>query len=370
MVLATLHLTPPGIRVLFRTGLGLVPRVDLTHGAFDTKGLNCPNFREPPVQVIRHVHDLPPIARGGAVTIGNFDGVHLGHARIVNRLIERAQQIAGPAVVFTFDPHPARLLRPEACPPPLTWTQRKAELLSDLGIDWVVAYPTDMGLLSLTPQEFFDRVVVEVLGAQAIVEGPNFFFGKNRTGSIETLGQFAQVAGIQFDIVEPIEEQGALVSSSRIRDLVQLGRVGEARKWLTSPYRIRGLVTHGAGRGAELGFPTANLEGIDTLLPAHGVYAGVAWVAGQPKPAALNLGSNPTFGDMATKVEVHLIGSQQNLYGQILEVDFLERLRDTRAFDTADALKQRLDVDVQQAGEIANDYVLRANRQKAQPPEL
>lgn len=296
------------------------------------------------------------------MTIGNFDGVHRGHACILARLIERAKEVAGPAVVFTFDPHPARLLRPEACPPPLTWTQRKAELLSDLGIDWVVAYPTDMGLLSLSPQEFFDRVVVEVLDAQAIVEGPNFFFGKNRTGSVETLAQFAKAANIAFDIVETVEEQGAIVSSSRVRDLVQLGRVGEARQWLTSPYRIRGLVTHGAGRGADLGFPTANLEGIDTLLPAHGVYAGVAWVAGSPTPAALNLGSNPTFGDMATKVEVHLIDSNQTLYGQILEVDFLERLRDTRPFDSAEALQQQLEVDVTAANETANQYLASPKR--------
>jgi riboflavin kinase/FMN adenylyltransferase len=309
------------------------------------------------VQVIRHVHDLPPIARGGAVSIGNFDGVHLGHARIIAKLLERAREVGGPAVVFTFDPHPARLLRPEACPPPLTWTERKAELLAGLGVDWVVAYPTDMGLLSLVPREFFDRVILEVLDARAIVEGPNFFFGKNRAGNIATLDEYAASEGITLDIVEPLEEDQSLISSSRVRDLVHLGRVGEARRWLTSPYRIRGLVTHGAGRGTELGYPTANLEGIDTLLPAHGVYACVAWVAGRGVPAALNLGPNPTFGDMTTKVEVHLIGSDETLYGQILEVDFLERLRDTRMFDSAAALKTQLEMDVASAGQLATEYL-------------
>lgn len=296
------------------------------------------------------------------MAIGNFDGVHQGHARIVARLLERAREVRGPAVVFTFDPHPARLLRPEACPPPLTWTERKAELLADLGIDWVVAYPTDMGLLSLSPRDFFDRVIVEVLDARAVVEGPNFFFGKDRSGNVEKLAEFAAAAGISLDVVTPLKVDGAVVSSSRIRDLVKLGRVGEARQWLTAPYRIRGLVTHGAGRGADLGFPTANLEGIDTLLPEHGVYAGVAWVAGRSTPAALNLGPNPTFGDMKTKVEVHIIGSHQSLYGQILEVDFIDRLRDVRKFDSTDALQQQLESDVQTAGRIATDYLATLGR--------
>ncbi len=309
------------------------------------------------MHVIRHVYDLPPIARGGAVSIGNFDGVHHGHARIVSQLLDRAAEVRGPAVVFTFDPHPARLLRPEACPPPLTWTERKAELLADLGIDWVVAYPTDMALLSLSPREFFDRVIIDALDARAVVEGPNFFFGKNRAGNVETLAEFAAAAGIALDIVTPIEVDGAVASSSRVRDLVKLGRVGEARQWLTSPYRIRGLVTHGAGRGAELGYPTANLEGIDTLLPAHGVYATVAWVRGRAAPAALNLGPNPTFGDMATKVEVHLIGTDTSLYGQILEVDFLERLRDTRSFASVDELTRQLATDVATAEQIAATYL-------------
>ncbi len=314
------------------------------------------------MHVIRHVHDLPPIARGGAVTIGNFDGVHQGHARIVSRLLARAAEFGGPAVVFTFDPHPARLLRPEACPPPLTWTDRKAELLADLGIDWVVAYPTDMGLLTLSPREFFHRVVVDALGARAVVEGPNFFFGKDRAGDVEALARFADEAKITLEVVKPLEVDGAVISSSRVRELVALGRVGEARQWLTSPYRIRGLVTHGAGRGTDLGFPTANLEGIDTLLPANGVYAGVAWVGGRATPAALNLGPNPTFDDMATKVEVHLIGTDTTLYGQILEVDFLDRLRDIRTFDSADELKKQLNNDVATAEQLGNQYLANLGR--------
>ena len=137
------------------------------------------------MHIIRHLEQLPAAARGGAMAIGNFDGVHLGHRRIVERLLERAREVDGPAVVFTFDPHPVRLLRPSESPPPLTWTERKAQLLKELGVDWIVAYPTDLRLLELTAQQFFDQIVVGAIGAKAMVEGPNFYFGHNREGTIE-----------------------------------------------------------------------------------------------------------------------------------------------------------------------------------------
>lgn len=260
-------------------------------------------------------------------------------------------------MIFTFDPHPARLLRPEACPAPLTWIERKAELLADLGVDWVLAYPTDMGLLSLSSQEFFDCVIVEVLGARAIVEGPNFFFGKHREGTIDRLAELAEQANITLDVVPPIELGGAMVSSSRIRELVRVGKLAEAHSLLTAPYRIRGLVTHGAGRGSGLGYPTANLEGVDTLLPAHGVYAGVAWLGHRHWPAALSLGANPTFGETHVKVEVHLIGCDEALYGQILEVDLLDHLRDIEAFASPELLAQQVERDVSSARSIAEKYL-------------
>jgi len=262
-------------------------------------------------------------------------------------------------VVFTFDPHPARLLRPEACPAPLTWTERKAELLAQLGIDWVIAYPTDLGLLSLSPRDFFERVVCEVLAARAMVEGPNFFFGKNRAGDVERLRELATEAGVQLEVTPPLEIEGQVISSSRIREAIRRGHVADARHWLTAPYRIRGMVTHGAGRGATLGFPTANLEGVDTLLPALGVYAGVAWAVGRRWPAAIHLGPNPTFGEGATKVEVHLIGADESLYGQILEIEFLESLRDVQSFNSIEELQKQLQRDVNRAKEIADDFLHR-----------
>lgn len=271
----------------------------------------------------------------------------------MERLIAQSRELGGPAIVFTFDPHPVRLLRPEAAPPPLTWTDRKADLLADLGVDAIIAYPTDEALLALSPEAFFRHIVLDKLAAKAVVEGPNFFFGKGRAGDIRRLDQLCRASGLRLEVVEPIASAGELVSSSRVRQLIQQGDVDAARRMLTQPYRIRGLVTHGAGRGHKIGFATANLEGIDTLLPGAGVYAGRAIADGNSWGAAINIGPNPTFGEHALKVEVHLIQFSGSLYGQLLEVDFLARLRDIQPFASVDALKEQLARDVARATEVA-----------------
>ena len=312
------------------------------------------------MRLLRTLANLPPELRGGAVSIGNFDGVHRGHARLVERLLAKAREVDGPAIVFTFDPHPVRLLRPQATPPPLTWTDRKAQLLGELGISAVVAYPTDEALLELSPEDFFRQIVQERLAARAIVEGPNFQFGHGRAGNVAVLGQLCAAAGMALEIVEPVGVGDGLVSSSRVRQALTAGDVDLARQLLTRPYRVRGMVTHGAGRGAKLGFPTANLEAIDTVLPAQGVYAASAIAPSGIWPAAVNIGPNPTFGELAVKVEIHLIGFDGSLYGQPLEVDFLSRLRNIRPFESVAALKMQLAHDVAAARAIA---------QRDAPPE-
>ncbi|MGD9721532.1 MAG: bifunctional riboflavin kinase/FAD synthetase [Pirellulales bacterium] len=312
------------------------------------------------MKLLRQVANLPDELRHGAVAIGNFDGVHRGHARIVARLLQRARAVGGPAVVFTFDPHPVRILRPALAPPPLTWTDRKAELLASLGVDAVIAYPTDEELLRLTADEFFQRIVRETLSAKAIVEGPNFCFGRNRAGTIEVLRTLAGAAGIELDVVEPLIEEGQIVSSSRVRTLIAEGDVTTARRLLTEPYRIRGMVVHGAGRGAKLGFGTANLNAIDTLLPAVGVYAGRAFMNNTVWPAAINIGPNPTFGGAELKVEAHLLDwDGAPLYGQPLEIDFLARLRGVRQFAGVEELKQQLTADVAAARRENDTFLAR-----------
>jgi riboflavin kinase/FMN adenylyltransferase len=303
---------------------------------------------------LRSLNDVPADLRGGAVSIGNFDGVHRGHARLVERLLAKAHELGGPAIVFTFDPHPVRLLRPQSAPLPLTWTDRKAELLNDLGVTATIAYPTDEALLALSPEAFFRRIIVERLAARGMVEGPNFFFGHHREGNIDTLKQLCGQAGVALEIVQPVKIGSEFVSSSRVRQAIGAGDVDSARQMLTRPYRVRGMVTHGAGRGAKIGFPTANLEAIDTLLPGHGVYAARAFCPAGNWPAAVSIGPNPTFGEHVQKIEAYLIGFDGSLYGQPLELEFLSRLRGIQPFESVAALKTQLARDVAAAKEIAS----------------
>ena len=308
------------------------------------------------MKLIRDLAALPAELRSGAVAIGNFDGVHRGHARIVERLVSHAQAVGGPAIVLTFDPHPVRILRPNAAPPPLTWTDRKAQLLTELGVDSTVVLATDEALLELTATQFFDQIVRNRLDARALVEGPNFYFGRGREGTIEVLRNMTDAAGIELEVVEPVVLDGELVSSSRVRSLIAAGDVDRARAMLTHPYRIRGMVAHGAGRGSKIGFPTANVEAIDTLLPAAGVYAGIGTRGETTWPAAINIGPNPTFGEHALKVEAHLIGCHEPLYGQPLEVDFLSRIREVQTFPGVEALKQQLKQDVAAAERVVEAH--------------
>jgi len=304
------------------------------------------------VNLIRNLDQLPTAWRGGAVAIGNYDGVHLGHAQIAARLAAAAQQVGGPAVLFTFDPPPAALLRPDHTPAPLTWLDRKVELLLALGIDGVIAYPTDEALLRHSARFFFEHIILHRLAARAMVEGPNFFFGHNREGNVELLRRFCERSGLNLEIVKPVEIDGQVVSSSRIRALVAAGNVELAARMLDRPHRTAGYVIRGAGRGAKIGYPTANLGRLETLLPGEGIYAGVAHVDGDRWPAAMSIGPNPTFDEAALKVEVYLDGYRGNLYDRRIEVDFLARLRDIVRYHSVAELVAQLQRDVQATREL------------------
>jgi riboflavin kinase/FMN adenylyltransferase len=303
-------------------------------------------------RIVHNLSDFPDALRGGAVAIGNFDGVHLGHARLVARLRAMARRVGGPAVVFTFDPPPVRILRPTAAPEPLMPVQRRVEILGQLGADAVVVYPTDLDLLKLEAREFFDQIVRGRLGSRAMVEGPTFFFGHRRSGDVEVLRRFCTEARMPLDVVEPVELGGQVVSSSRIRALVLGGRLDEARQMLGRPHRVRGPVIDGAGRGTGLGYPTANLGPIDALRPGEGIYAARASAEDRWYPAAVSVGSSPTFHDPVPKIEAFLIGFQGAIRGQAMEVDFLGRLRDIMHFPSADALAAQIALDVAKTIEI------------------
>jgi riboflavin kinase/FMN adenylyltransferase len=273
---------------------------------------------------------------------------------LLARLRARADAAGVPALAITFDPHPVALLRPEKAPVPLVWLEREIALLQSAGATEVGVFRTGRWLLELSAREFFDRVIRDQIAARGIVEGPNFAFGHDRLGDVTILGEWCATAAIEFEVVEATVIDDRLVSSSLIRQCLGEGRVHDAARFLGRPHRIRGRVTRGAGRGAGLGFPTANLADIDTLVPGEGVYAGFAWVDGHGPawPAACNLGPNPTFGETARKIEAHLIGFAGDLYGRTIELDYLERLRDTRKFAGLAELLSQLDVDIQRTRQI------------------
>ncbi|GAB4160059.1 MAG: bifunctional riboflavin kinase/FAD synthetase [Planctomycetaceae bacterium] len=292
--------------------------------------------------------------QGGMVAIGNFDGVHRGHQQMLSHLRKLAHSHKVPTVVMTFDPHPVNILRPAEAPPALCSIHRKAELLEEFGIDFTLVVKTDHHLLSLSPERFFTDIVQEKLRARGLVEGPNFRFGKNRAGDVNTLRELCASANMTCEIVELVKREGEQISSSLIRRLIADGNIAKANELLGHAHRATGTVQPGAGRGKDLGFPTANLAGVKTLLPGEGVYAGLAWVENKPYPAAIHLGPNPTFGDRERKLEVFVLDFSGDLYESEIDVDFLERLRDVRSFSNPDDLKQQIHEDIQHVRAVAD----------------
>ncbi len=289
---------------------------------------------------------------GCVVSVGNFDGVHRGHAAIAARLRAVADRLGVPGVALTFDPHPASVLRPETAPTPLTTPRRRAELLLALGVDAVQVQPAETPLLALEAEAFYEGILRGRLGVRGVVEGADFRFGARRVGDVRLLETLCRRDGVELEIVPPVVVDGEPVSSSRLRSLIAAGRVRDANALATAAYRLSGTVVTGARRGGTIGFPTANLAGIATLLPADGVYAARARVAGEDFAAAVHIGPNVSFGETAISTEAHLIGFSGDLYGQSLDVDFLDRVRDTRRFASVEDLKSQLAIDVAAAAGI------------------
>jgi|SRR5947209_6426534 len=293
--------------------------------------------------------EAPPAAfRGGAVAVGNFDGVHRGHTALVARLRGVADDVGGPAVAVTFDPHPIALLAPSKLQPPLTTVADRADLLHAAGADHVVILKTTAELLRLEAGEFLDTIIGERLAAKAVVEGFNFQFGRGRAGDLALLGEWCRRRGVRFATVDRQTLDCAVISSSRVRTAIEAGDVAAAARLLGRPYRLRGVVAVGAKRGRSLGFPTANVGEPATLVPGDGVYAArVSFEDRSIWSAAVNVGPNPTFGESVHKVEAHLIGFDGDIYGRSIAADFVARLRDTRPFVSAAELVEQLRADVE-----------------------
>lgn len=286
---------------------------------------------------------------GGAVTVGNFDGVHRGHHALIAAARHRADQLGGPALAVTFDPPPHQVLFGGPARPPLTALADRAELLQQIGADHVVILRTTPALLALSPEAFFEDVLARQLGARVVIEGYDFRFGRGRSGNTALLRGLCEKVGIAFEEVPPLVVGDGPVSSSRVRAALLAGDVAHAAELLGRCYRIAGTVVAGARRGRTIGFPTANLGDVPTVLPGNGVYAVRAVLDGTTWPGAANVGPNPTFGEDARKVEVHLIGFAGDMYGQPMAVEFVSRLRDTQPFAGPTELVEQLRQDVEAA---------------------
>lgn len=289
------------------------------------------------------------------VTIGNFDGAHLGHQAIFHQVRRRARELNGTSVILTFQPHPRRWFKPDAPPFLLGSEEETVRLIEASGIDLLVIACFDAGFAAQTPEQFVDDILVRRLGARVVFVGYDFNFGHNRAGNYETLKALAKPHGIEVDLIEEVLYDGVTISSSRIRKLVAAGEVEKARELLGRTHRISGPVVEGAKLGSQLGFPTANVDyGSDRLLPANGVYAAWAHLGDRRWPAAVNIGVRPTANLSARPVlEAHLLGYDgASLYGRALELRFLQRLRGEEKFESVEALRRQIAADVMTVKEI------------------
>jgi riboflavin kinase/FMN adenylyltransferase len=287
------------------------------------------------------------------VTIGNFDGVHLGHRAILGRAVRRARELEAQPVAVTFDPHPLKVLRPQMNLPLLTTPEQKLKLLTGAGLAGVVVFPFTPEFAALSPQDFVVQYFVDRLRVREVVVGHDYCFGRQRAGNIDLLKDMGQTHGFTVQVVWAVEVDGAVVSSSLIRALLKLGKVKEAANLLGRAYGVEGRVIQGKGRGAALlGIPTANIRPENELLPATGIYA--VWVRrkGEVYAGAANIGTCPTFENGEFSLEVHLLNFQGDLYGEPLEVEFVARLREERRFPSIEALGAQIRADIEAARRV------------------
>jgi riboflavin kinase/FMN adenylyltransferase len=298
--------------------------------------------------VLVGIDALEPPDAGTAVTIGTFDGVHLGHRALIAQTIGEAKQRGLASGVLTWDRHPAATLRPDAVPPMLSSPERKIELLRETGPDLIAVLPFDVPLSQRPPESFVQDVLVKGLGARLVLVGAGWRFGKGRAGTVELLEELGRDLGFEARGVDLEEVSGEAASSSRVRKAVTSGDLALAERLLGRPFDLDGVVEHGDSRGAGLGFPTANLAIDPTIAaPPVGVYAGRARVGDSWFPAATNVGVNPTFGGApAPRIESYLIGFDGDLYGRTLRVEFWDRLRDEERFESPAALVKQIERDV------------------------
>jgi len=292
---------------------------------------------------------VPQALRGGVVALGNFDGFHRGHQAVVGRALAKARSEGRPALVATFDPHPARLFRPDAPPFALTRIQQRLDLFEAFGMDATVVLPFDRTLAAETAEGFCRDWLQDRIGAAAVVSGNDFTFGKGRSGDVHALAVMGQAHGFSAEVVQPVAHAGGTISSTRIRTLLQGADPQGAAALLTRPYTIVGTVEHGNKLGRSLGFPTANLDLGPYLRPAYGVYAVRVRHAGATYDGVANLGIRPMIEPPKELLEAWLFDFDGDLYGRELAVELIAWLRPEAKLDSLDALRAQIAADARDA---------------------
>ena len=299
------------------------------------------------------LHQLKEPLRNPVLTIGNFDGVHKGHLTLFDMVKERAKEIGGQSALITFDPHPIKVMKPGNGPPLITLTRQKLELIEDAHIDVIFCIPFTKEFASISASEFIQDILVDKMGVKEIVVGYDYTFGKGRKGDTGLLQEMGETLGFRVHVVEPVHVGDKLVSSTSIRKLVQEGNLSEAKQLLGRDYQILGTVVSGKDRGGKLlGFPTANLEMIDELVPKVGVYAVKVVFGDRYFNGVTNIGYNPTFGKGPFSVETHILDFKEDLLGKNIRVKFIKRLRDERPFGSVKDLAGQIGRDILSARKL------------------
>lgn len=283
------------------------------------------------------------------VAIGNFDGAHIGHQTIFRTASERAREIQGTAVVLTFEPHPLKVIAPEKVPLLLTTFRKKMELIEQCGINVTICADFNRQFADQRPRDFARDVLVKTVGAKEVVVGHDYAFGRGREGTTSYLEKMGAELGFAVHIVKPVTINGQIVSSSRVRELIELGQVEKAAEFLGRPYSLTGPVIHGVKTGGKIGFPTANIDTKHVQVPGAGVYAVYIICADQRHRGVVNVGFNPTFHRDRLVVEVHILDFHEAIYGKDIEIEFIKRIRSEIEFQSADELVAQIKKDIETA---------------------
>ena len=308
------------------------------------------------MKIFNHLDKIHKPFKNAVITIGNFDGVHIGHQALFHEVIEKAETIDGTSIAMTFEPHPMRVLKQNGHPPLITLYEQKAELIGRTGIDVLICVPFSKAFASLTADQFIKDLLVNKIGMKAIVAGEDYSFGKNREGNIAMMKSYALDCGFEVIVANWIKTPKGItdrISSTRVRELVTDGHMTKAEKMLGRQYQIRGQVVTGRDRGGKLlGIPTANINLHDELCPKTGIYAVTVECRGNQHNGVANIGYSPTFEDHVFTVEVHILDFDDNIYGEKIRVNFIKRIRDEIKFSSISELIEQIKKDIAAAREI------------------